>query len=76
MALYWPSSFLPFMERDEVEASENANAKTKEANIQLSETEQAWSIENISYGQKENFLLRDQRRKSRAGKIGRFSPLG
>ena len=64
------------MERDEVEAHKNSNAKTKEANIQLSETEQAWSIENISYGQKENFLPRDQRRKSRAGKIGRFSPLG
>ena len=34
MAQYWPSSFLPFMERDEVEANENANAKTKEVNIQ------------------------------------------
>ena len=34
MARYWPSSFLPFMEPDEVEANENANAKTKEANIQ------------------------------------------
>lgn len=39
-------------------------------------TEQAWSIKNISYGQKENFLLRDQRRKSWAGKIGGFSPFG
>lgn len=36
MARYWPSSFLPFMERDEVEANENANVKTKEANVQPS----------------------------------------
>ena len=75
MALYWPSSFLPFTERDEVEANENAKAKTKGRYTAIM-TEQAWSIKNISYGQKENFLLRDQRRKSRAGKIGGFSPLG
>ena len=39
-------------------------------------TEQAWSIKNSLYGQKKNFLLWDQRGKSRAGKMGPSSLLG
>ena len=39
-------------------------------------TEQAWSIQNLLYVQKENFFLRDRRGKFRAGKIGPSCPLG
>ena len=73
---YWPSVrsrwpdigqvlFCVFIDRLEVEVNENA--KKFDANIQPS---WAWSINDLFYGQKENFFLRDQRRKSRASKMG------
>ena len=81
---YWPSVrsrwpdigqvlFCVFIDRHEVEVNENA--KKYEANIQPSG---AWSIKDFLYSQKENFFLRDQRGKSRAGKMGPSSkrPVG
>ena len=32
--------------------------------------EQAWSYKDLSYGQKENFFMRDRRKKTRANKMG------
>ena len=37
--------------------------------------EQAWSINELLHGQEENFYLRDQRRKSKVGKMGSSCPL-
>ncbi len=39
-------------------------------------TEQACLLKDLLYGQKENFLLRDQRWKSLAGEIDPSFPLG
>ena len=54
------------MNRDEFEV--NNNTKETETNIQPSLTEQVWSVRE--------FFLRDERRKSRAGKLGSSCPLG
>ena len=55
MARYWPSSFLPFMARDEVEANENANAKTKEANIQPSRPNKLGQLRTYHMAKKRTF---------------------
>ena len=52
--------FCVFIDEDAVEVDKNAKKKT-EANVQPS-----CSIRDLLYGQKENFLLRNQRGKSRA----------
>ena len=36
-------------------------------------TAQAWSIKDLLYGKKEDLFLRDQRGKSRGGKVGRLA---
>ena len=51
--------FCVFIDEDAVEVDKNA--KKNEANVQP-----CWSIRDLLYGQKENFLLRNQRGKSRA----------
>ena len=65
--------FWGFINRYEAEVYENA--KKNEANTAIF-TDQAWSINDLLYGQKENILLLDLRGKSRAGEIGPSCQLG
>ena len=51
-----------------ISISINKNAQKNEANIKSS-CFYVWSMKDLLYGQKENFYLRDQRGKSRAGKV-------
>ena len=60
--------FAFFRLQDKVEV--NKNAKKNRAIL----TEQFWSIKDLSYGQKENFFLRDWHVKSWAAKTGLILP--
>ena len=56
--------FCVFMDQDAVEVDKSVKEKRGQCTAIL--TEEAWSIRDLLYGQKYNFLLRDQRGKSRA----------
>ena len=58
MAVYWPSSSVFFLRF----VSVNKNVQKNEANFKHTVilTEQASSIKNLLYGQKDNFFLRNQ----------------
>ena len=53
--------------------SANKNAKKERGQYPAILTEQAWSIQYLLYGLKENYFLRDPRGKSRTGKMGHLA---
>ena len=57
--------FCVYIDRGEVLVNENA--KIERGEYAAIFFEKAWSIKDLLYGQKDNFFLRGQRRKSRAG---------
>ena len=50
----------------------NKNAKKEQGQYTAILTKQAWSIKDLLNDQKEKIFLRDQRGKSRAGKMGLY----
>ena len=59
MAGYWPSSFLLFMDRDEVEVHKLAKKEWSQYPAIL--TKQTWSIKDLLFGFQGNFSCRIQR---------------
>ena len=64
------------MEPDEVEANKNANAKTKEANIQPTRPNKLGQLRIYHMAKKRTFSCGTNGGNLEPAKIGRFSPLG
>ena len=66
---YWPSSlFCVFMDQDEIEVHKNARNERGQHSAIL--TKQAWSIKDLSYGQKikaKNFAFAGTKREIQSG---------
>ena len=63
----WIQTKFSFALNDRDEVLVNENAKIERGEYAAIFFEQAWSIKDLLYGQKDNFFLRGQRGKSRAG---------
>ena len=63
VAEYWPNLF----------SSRSRKTQKEQGQFPAISTAQAWSIKDLLYGKKEDLFLRDQRGKSRAGKVGRLA---
>ena len=77
MAGYWPSSFFAFL-RTETKSRSIKNAKKERGQYPVILTEQAWSIKDLSYGQKitpKNFAFPETKQEIPSGQNRPICPL-